>query len=151
MKSEVLRHHMNSKLSIHGHAKKIIWGTNSQGTTQKICRPPLAAGKFFRQPRRPGVENGLNFFTHGIPMGYSRGSFTSTFLPGLTPQGSFSRFFLSFSEFSWFFQFFLIFPPLGSCPLPEFFLPMEQRLPRGCIRPPFITHGSRPKKLFHPG
>ena len=123
---------------IHGQAKKIIWGTSSQGTTQKICRPPLAAGKFFRQPCRPRVQNDQNFFTHGIPMVYSQGSFISTFLPGLTTQGSFLRFFLIFSEFSWFFPIFheflpknlpaafggqKFFPPLGSWPLPKFFYP----------------------------
>ena len=96
---------------IHGQAKKIIWGSNSQGTTQKICRPPSAAGKFFRQPCRPRVQNDQNFFTHGIPMVYSQGSFISTFLPGLTTQGSFLRFFLIFSEFSWFFPIFHEFLP----------------------------------------
>ena len=123
---------------IHGQAKKIIWGSNSQGTTQKICRPPSAAGKFFRQPCRPRVQNDQNFFNHGIPMVYSQGSFISTFLPGLTTQGSFLRFFLIFSEFSWFFPIFheflpknlpaafggqKFFPPLGSWPLPKFFYP----------------------------
>ena len=127
-----------SNVIIHGQAKKIIWGSNSQGTTQKICRPPSAAGKFFRQPCRPRVQNDQNFFTHGIPMVYSQGSFISTFLPGLTTQGSFLRFFLIFSEFSWFFPIFheflpknlpaafggqKFFPPLGSWPLPKFFYP----------------------------
>ena len=85
---------------IHGQAKKVIRGANSQGSTPKICRPPSAAKNFSRQPRRPWVENDQNRFTHGIPMGYSQGSFVNTLLPGLTPQGSFSGFFLNFSEFS---------------------------------------------------
>ena len=96
---------------IHGQAKKIIWGSNSQGTTQKICRPPSAAGKFFRQPCRPRVQNDQNFFNHGIPMVYSQGSFISTFLPGLTTQESFLKVFLIFSEFSWLFPIFHEFLP----------------------------------------
>ena len=157
---------------IHGQSKKFIWGASSQGSTQKICWPPSAAGKFFRQPCHPRVENDLKFFTHGIPRGCSRGSFISTFLLGLTPLGSFSWFFLIFSEFSWFFSVFLdfarffpkkfasrlwrpkIFPPLCSWPLPNFFYPWSKKFP-GMLRHPlslpmgvdqknFFTQGSSP-------
>ena len=62
---------------IHGQAKKIIWGSNSQGTTQKICRPPSAAGKFFTwgasslgtfaifKLLAPILEGGGTYFTLG--------------------------------------------------------------------------------------
>ena len=126
-------------------SKKIHLGGKFPGINQKICRPPKAAGKFFRQPRRPGVENDLNFFTHGIPRGYSRGSFISTFLPGLTPLGSFSWFFLIFSEFSWFFfsfsGFFKIFFPKN---LPAAFA--GRKFFRPWVVDPyqnFFTHGAK--------
>ena len=110
-------------------SKKNHLGVKFPGYNPKNLPAAFGGRKIFRQPCRPRVQNDQNFFTHGIPMVYSQGSFISTFLPGLTTQGSFLRFFLIFSEFSWFFPIFheflpkilpaafggqKFFPPLGS-------------------------------------
>ena len=79
----------------------------------KICYPwgkfpgikpknlPAAFGgrKFFSPALSPQGTNSKIFFTHGIPICYSQGSFQKKNSPPLTPQGSFSEKFEIFGPF----------------------------------------------------
>ena len=97
--------------NIHGQAKKIIWGSNSQGTTQKICRPPSAAENFSASHAAPGYKMTKIF----LPIGYS------WYTPRVVslvlscrdwlPRDHFWDFSWFFLNFPGFFQFFTNFYP----------------------------------------
>ena len=75
--------------TIPGQPKKCYPGGKFPGINSKNLPAAFGGQKIFSPPLSPRGTNCQNFFTHGIPIGYSQGCLHKKNLPALTPQGSF--------------------------------------------------------------
>ena len=89
----------SSFVSIPGQPKICYPGGKFPGINPKNLPAAFGGRKFFSPLLSPRGTKSKFFFTHGIPIDYSRGSFKKKISLPLTPQGSFSEKFEIFGPF----------------------------------------------------